>query len=670
MALHSNDTSQNLLLGIDFGTTCSVVSFYDTLKKTFTVIPNNEGNYVSPSIMFFDPDSNDILFGNAALNVLNSSLKNSNSKYLCNIFNNLKRLIGKNNLGDMDVFFEKNDIVSNSNELSFTFTFDGNETILSVSEMIVVYLNYLKSYSCEFLRVSNNQLLDIVITVPAHYNDVQREIIKECCKKCNMNTLRIINEPTSAALAYAYTNHIDKSLDKIQKELVLVFDCGGGTTDLSLVLMDYSEQIYEVKTVVGNNFLGGEDITKLLIEYTCKHLESKQYIADVKTISNKYNNTIRKACENAKKQLSFTECVDILLEFGDKDIVIPISRSQFKSVCKSFFDKIKTLVNSLLTNAMQSQIIRNYSDISSIIFVGGTTRIPHFKDIFQHTLGQDVKICCDMDPDQAVSIGAAIQGVLLKDYFGENSFNDALLLDIIPLSLGVETIGGIFSPILSRNTIIPVSRTKNFTNSDVDDSIDINIFQGERKFVCDNFFLASFTLSNIPVDTKSSVIISVTFDVNSDGIITAQAILKDSDIFKEISIVKNVVSESRNISLEQILMDAEQNKLHDSEMANKLLAKLELYESFKYLLSVFHDKRDNILQDLGETHNFTFAKLNEMFNETFNVIKNYRDFSCQQLKDTKEKFENKWHELLFTFDPIFKDSNGSILDIGGTDIDL
>jgi hypothetical protein len=117
-------------------------------------------------------------------------------------------------------------------------------------------------------------------------------------------------------------------------------------------------------------------------------------------------------------------------------------------------------------------------------------------------------------------------------------------------------------------------------------------------------------------------------------------------------------------------MDAEQNKLHDSEMANKLLAKLELYESFKYLLSVFHDKRDNILQDLGETHNFTFAKLNEMFNETFNVIKNYRDFSCQQLKDTKEKFENKWHELLFTFDPIFKDNNGSILDIGGTDIDL
>lgn len=663
----------NIVLGIDFGTTSSVVSYYNISKREFSVIPNTEGSFVSPSIMFFDPDSNDILFGNAALNVLNSSLKHSNSKYLGNVFSNLKRLLGKRDLGDMESFFKRNNPISSDSDISFKFVFNQKVTVLTVSEMIVVYLNFLKSYACDYLGQSSDEVLDTVITIPAHYSDTQREIIKECCLKCNLNVLRIINEPTSAAIAYAYANHIEKSIDDVKKELVLVFDCGGGTTDISLVLMDYSEQIYEVKTVVGNNFLGGEDITKSLVEYTLNKLQLRndKHTKTLNFFSNKHINTIRKACEDAKKKLSYNETVDILLEFGDYDIKIPITRSQFIAICKTFFDKIKTLIHSMLTDALQTQIIRNNNQIASIVFVGGTTRIPYLKDVFQHILGDDVKICCSMDPDQTISIGAAVQGALLRDFLQESSFNDALLLDIVPLSLGVETVGGIFSPIISRNTIIPISRTKNFTNSDVDDSIDINIYQGERKFVCDNYFLASFTLSDLPVDAKSSLVISVTFDVSSDGIITANALLKDSDIFIErsLSIKKNVLTQSRNDSLESILMDAEVNKLYDSEMANKIIAKLELYESFKYLLSVFHEKRDYILQNLEETHNFTFSKLNELFNKTFQVIKEYQTFSSQQLKDTRENFEKMWHELLFTFDPIFKNSDGTILDIGSSSID-
>jgi molecular chaperone DnaK (HSP70) len=610
-----------VVLGIDYGTCYSCVSFYT--DKEFKVIPNENGELTTASALYFDPYSTDILYGNIA--------KNYSSP---NTFTNLKRLIGKdlNKLTespDLFYFFKDNIIVNGK----FQVNYNNKVCLFSVEELIVVYLNYLKRFSCDFLNKNITNLIDIVITIPAYYSDAQREIIKECCSKVKLNVLRIINEPTSAALAYTKFL-IDKDT---QEENVLVFDCGGGTTDLSFLNMDYINDFYQVKNVIGNNFLGGEDITSILTDY----------IATQYNIKNTFK--LKKLVENLKKELSFQESAIIEIN----DLYIKISRLKFKDILKHFFNKIRKLIQ-VLVNEIKEQI-------DKVIFIGGTTRIPYIKQIFKEILGETIAICSDIDPDQTVSLGAATQGALLNKLF-ESEENDTILLDIIPLSIGIETFGGIMAPIVSRNTLIPISRTKEFTNTDLDTEIDIHIYQGERKLVCDNFYLTSFKLT-VPEAEKGTLLIQVTFNIDTDSIITATANIKGQEENSEIKITKEIVNNVlSDINLEEILINAQEHKLFDSEISNKILSKIELYDSFKKLLGIFHEKRDVILDNKKEDENFLFSQLNQLFNETFYIIENYQDYTPLELKEIKETFEAEWHKLLFSIPNLFKDSEGLIIN--------
>jgi molecular chaperone DnaK (HSP70) len=634
----------SIVLGIDFGTTNSCVSFYKK-GECVIVIPNNEGKFTTPTTLFLNDDSNEILFGD--------NVKSLSNIFTTNIFTNLKRLIGKNYddfKKDLELqnFFKNNNFDRNFN---FKVQYNNEQKIFSVSDLISIYINYLVRYSLNFLNIKRtDEKIQVVITIPAYYNDHQREIIKNCCENINLEVLRIINEPTAAALAYAYDNSKNKENAKETEEtedaeFVLVIDSGGGTTDLSLVYLDYTEQLYEVKNVIGDNFLGGEDVTQLLMDYVMNKIKDVDF-------SPRMLNKIRNKCEIAKKELTYNDNVTIHLEF-EKDYIIQISKYQFLEIARPFFNKIKKLILNLVGNSVSEHILTTLSNIKSIIFVGGSTRIPYFKTICKEIFGNDTIINDTVDPDQIISIGAAIQGALLNNLMEDDNFGESLFIDIVPLSIGIEIQNGINVPIISRNTPIPVTRTREFTNSDNNETeIEISIYQGERKFVKDNMFLASFTLSGLPKNCeKGSLVILVTFEIDSDSILTASAKIKSKkgieyNCEEKIIVTKKCNSLSNVTNLTQILLDAEEFKLADSEMANKIVLKYEFYDTFKLLLGIFHEKRTIIIEKEGE-NSFVMMKLNEIFNTAFNTIRNFEDYTPEQLKKAKEEFEGDYHSILF-----------------------
>jgi len=649
----------DIVIGIDFGTTNSCLSYYNKNIGNVTIIPNEQGNFTTPSMLFLNQDSSEMLFGDAALQLFQS---NNNQHHLSNILHNLKRLIGVIYNDDLKDDFKKcfqhNNIEIHDKHTLFNIKFDNQLKQFDVKSLITFYLNYLKNLIKHYFSTEHNSF-DIVITVPAYFNDYQRTFIKDCCQSIELNVLNIINEPTAASLAYA----LDKfKKGDINEEYILTFDCGGGTTDISLLHLDYIDSIYEVKNTVGDNFLGGEDITNNLTHYIINKLN----LNDMNAISRKYLNKIKIQAELIKKQLSYKQNVTLCFELGDKDYSITMTQAQFDEINNTFYRKIQNLIYYVLDDYIQKTRDFNYSKINSIIFVGGTTRIPYFKKLFTHIF-PDAHINNTLDPDQTVSIGASIKGALLKNLIDENNGGDTLLMDIVPLSIGIETYGGIMTPIISRNSMLPISRSQQFSNSEAyEKTININIYQGERKFVKDNIFLTSFELSSNVFENydKGEIIITITFEVDINSIIHAKAIAKvnDMDIMSQIQVTKEHKQSLTSHTLDEILHYAEINKLKDTELSNQLLAKLELYDSFKYLLSVYHEKSDKEI-DIDIKND-----LNELYNDTFNIIQDYLEYSSKELRDIKDIFEKKWHNLLFGQKVILKDENGQIIEFGGTSI--
>ena len=643
----------SITLGIDFGTTNSVVSYYNSTKVEIIA--------EIPTVIFFDPFHESILFGNDAKDALKSA---KYTDYISNGFFHIKRLIGKNQITpDIYPFFKNNHSFIKEDILYFNVFYNNKECAFTVSELVYLFFKKIHQISLDFFSNKPDISFNSILTVPAYFNDNQREFIKQTSEKLNIKVLRILNEPTSASLAYGIdpSNKSNKKDQEDQEEYILTLDCGGGTTDLSYLHMDYSSQIYQVKHVIGDNILGGEDLTHALYDYIVKKLNF-----DTTTIKPRHKNLIYHECERVKKILSTSHQALFLLEMGDTYHKLMITRTQLMDISRPFFKKIKELIYCLMNEIKSSS---PSCKIDKIIFMGGTTRTPYFKSLFRDILGPDIIIHDTIDPDLTVSFGASLYGALLSQSLGDE--DDILLLDIIPLSLGIETLGGIMTPIVSRNSLLPVSKTHTFTNShDFEDTITISIYQGERRFVKDNFFLTSFEISGLESYPKNTLLIHITFEVDLNNIITACAQIEHQNSNNTSSIpifdVKKIqFTQNTHFNIQEILLDSELHKLKDSEDATKIQLKLQLYESFKYLLSIFHEKME--IMDLESE--FTISRLNLLFNDTFEIIINYYEYSCEELEKVRESFEEQWHKLIFAFEPIFKDSEGQLIDIGSTVIE-
>lgn len=448
--------------------------------------------------------------------------------------------------------------------------------------------------------------LRAVFTVPAHYTDVERNILKTAAEMAGIEVIRFINEPTAAALAYHF--HITTNTDS---ETILVLDCGGGTTDVSIVHMDYESGIFQVESTAGNSFLGGEDLTNNLVDYVVPFTIG---------INNKQ---LKQECEEAKKRLSYQLSTSVITDSKP----VHISRAKFIELNKDFFESIKSLI-----------IDASFGfNIDKYILVGGTTRFPYFKDLLCNLKGQDIEICDSMDPKHVVSIGAAYQALSLTS---TEDTNLPIVIDVVGTTIGVETTGGLMTPIISKNTQMPASCTKVFTNDkNYISNITINVFAGNRKLCTDNTFLGSFTLNGLDDSLKKGEMnIRIKFDVDSNGLLSVSAFDSKTNAISRLELTQKV---------QDAATDDFDDILNDSIVANRILKKQELYDSFLKLLVYFHMNRNIFAHDkVTNRNNFYMMKLNQLFNCVFNVIVIDNVTQLNELTKIKTHFERDWNSYI------------------------
>ena len=409
----------------------------------------------------------------------------------------------------------------------------------------------------------------------------------------------------------------------------MVFDCGGGTTDISIIGMNYIDAIFEVKNVYGENFFGGEDITNNLVNWTIDKIKIKhpQHI-----FTPKHFNIIKRQCDLVKKELSYSNNSLIQLEniIPDEFITFNISIYKFLEINNKFFQRIKNDLNEI-----KEEI--NYN-IDNIVFVGGSTRIPYFKKIFNEIF-PNVPICNTIDPDHTISIGASYQGYLLKnDEFDETLFSETILLDIIPIAIGIETIGCIMTPIISKNSILPISKNEIFTNSeDYIDTIDISVYQGNRKFIKDNNLITKFYMKNLNNALKKGQMqIKISFDINSDGILNIYAVDLKNDSNKIHIVLDN--NQIKNDEIEEFTsLDLIMNDLEESR---KILIKLEI-------LDIYNDFNTNFENNKENSDNFQIInEIQQLLENTKNDIINYKNLSIDYLKNLLKTLPEQWNDIL------------------------